>query len=503
MIKFTRARYYLSDKGIQEKTSQLIIAPSELQEAYNVHFYENGSWTKRAGSTRRYTNAITGSPIVTGLYELIQRNGTTRFITSADKLYLGNQGDTDPSTIAGGLTFTTGSEGENLMSMITFNNKAIGANGVENIWQYDATTAATLSGSPPISKVISVFNNFIFAAGNSTYPYRLYFSNDGDETTWDAADYIDIGDLTSPITTLAVLYGKLYVFTRRAMFELRGFDRDTFQVNEVTLSTGCVGVKAVVKIDNNLVFWSDRGIYSFDGINVHYLSQNLQTTLEGLNYGRLPYIVAELYKAKNQVWFSTSTGSNSSNNQIICMTYKPTQAEQGGITEENVAFAVYTGLAFNAFGIERSESSLDRLYGGGYTGLVFHQDVGTSDDGVGIAFKVKTPPIDMGAPEEFKRFRYIQLFNKQEGAYGLDISYSTDFGLGGSTSTIQLLVDASLWGTLIWGVGKWGGTTIIRNRVGFKASGHFMELTFTNSNADQPIVIKGFTMLAQMKGVGR
>ena len=506
MIPFTKVRYYFSDKGLQENTSELVILPSELRLARNVHFYEQGSLTKRKGYVNRFTNAITGTPIITGLYQFVKRDATKRFLIASDRLYYGNQDDASVAEVGGSLTFTPGADGENFMSMLPFNDKVIGTNGVEVIWSHNITTNATaLAGSPPIAEIIATYQNFVFLAGQNTYPYRLYFSNDGDETVWTSTDYIDIGDLTSPITGLAVLFGRLYIFTRTALYELRGFDRDTFAIQEVTLSTGCVSHKSVVKVDNNLIFFSDRGIYSFDGINVHYLSAKIKKIIEDINYNRIDKIVGELYKAKNQVWFSISTGSNVRHNKVICMTYDPTASEDAGIKKENVAFAEYTGMAFNAFGLERSTTVQDRLYAGNYAGRIFQQDITDSDDGAGIDFQVKPPPIDAGQPEEFRRFRYLWMFNKQTGNYSLTISYITDFGIGGSTTTTALSVAGanSLWGTLVWGTDKWGGDTIVKARVGLKAKGQYIEFTFSNSNSDQPIVIKGFTLLIQNKGPGR
>lgn len=506
MITLVPKRYYFSDKGLQEKTSVLVLTPNELQIARNVHYFESGSLTKRAGYLKRFTNALTGTPQITGLYELVKRDGTKRFITATDKIYFGAQGATDADEIPGGLTFTTGTSGENFMSFITFNNKVIGTNGVENVWAWDIdSNASDLAGAPPVAEIIATYQNIVFLAGNSTFPYRLFFSNDGDETTWTGTDFIDIGDLTNPITGLAVLFGKLYIFTRRAIFELRGFDRDTFAVDEVSLSVGCVAYKSIVKVDNNLIFLSDRGIYSYDGINVHYLSEKIEPTIANLNYARIGQVVAELYKAKNQIWFAVSTGSNGANNEVICMTYEPTASEGAGIKAQNVAFATYTGMAFNALGLETSDTEIDRLYAGDYAGLVYKQDQGTNDNGSGIDFVVKLPPIDMDAPEVFKRFRYLWLFVKQIGSFNLDISYKTDFAPGDTTTTVSLqqTTDASLWGSMIFGSSVWGGSSIIKSRIGLKAVGQHLELLFSNENADEAVVIKGFTILAQMKGAGR
>ncbi|CAK0754771.1 conserved hypothetical protein [Azospirillaceae bacterium] len=512
MLPLQKARYYFSEGGVQEKTSVFLLKPTELQIAQNVQYYENGALTKRAGYIKRYTNPLSGL-MITGLYDFIKRDLTHHFLTTSDKLYSSSQGDASAVELAGGLTFTTGSSGENLMSFITFNNKAIGTNGVEVIWQCDGTTGSVLAGSPPISKIIATFQNFVFLGGSSTYPYRLYFSNDGNETTWTATDYVDIGDLTSAITGLAVLFGKLYIFTRRAIYELTGYDRDTFTVNEVTLALGCVAHKSIVKVDNNLIFFTDRGIYSFDGVNVHYLSENMQVTQAGFNYARIAYVVGEHYKAKNQVWFSVPNASSGANNLVICMTYKPTLAEsQYGIsnlsyytTAQNVAFATYTGMVFNCFGLEKSDTSLDKLYAGGYTGLVWLQDSGTNDDGVAIDFAVKLPPIDGGNPETFKRFRYMKLFVKQVGNYAVNISYKTDFRPGTDTTTYSMLqtTDASLWGSMIWGTAVWGGSSIINSRVPLRALGNHLEIIFSNNVINQEVVIKGFTILFQNKGDAR
>jgi len=507
MIPLTRTRYYFSDKGLQDSINQLSILPRELQRARNVHFYERGSLTKRNGYIKRITSAISGTPKITGLHQLVNRDGTKNFVIATNALYTGDQGDASVTAIGGSLTFTPGTNGENFNSMITFNDQVIGTNGVENPWAWAGSgNAADLGGSPPIAPIIETYQNFVFLAGNSTAPYRLYFSNDGDETTWTGTDFIDIGDLTSPITGLAVLFGALVIFTRKGLYTLRGYDRDTFQVDEVTISTGCTSYKSIVKVDNNLVFWSDRGPYSFDGINVHYLGRNIQVFIEDINYSRIDKIVGHLYKAKNQVWWSISTGSNEQHNKVVCMTYDPTKSESNaGIEESGVAFSEYTGMAFNCFATETSTTELDRLYAGGYSGLIYQQDEGTNDDGSAIDFQVKTGPLDAGNPEEFKRFRYIWLFNKQQGNYSISVSYITDFGTGGSSTTVtqSLLGSNSLWGSLVWGTDVWGGTSIIKARINLKAMGHHIEITFVNSNIDQPVVIKGFSLLSQLKGVGR
>ena len=89
MIPLQTKRYYFSDRGLQEKTSVLVLTPDELQIARNVHYFESGSLTKRAGYIKRFTNELSGTPMVTGLYELVKRDGTKRFITAADKIYYG------------------------------------------------------------------------------------------------------------------------------------------------------------------------------------------------------------------------------------------------------------------------------------------------------------------------------------------------------------------------------------------------------------------------------
>lgn len=508
MIPFTVARYYASDQGIQEKMTVLTIKPNQLQQALNVHFYENGAWTKRNGYIKRTSADLTGTPIVTGLFQFIKRDGTTYFITAADKLYSSAQGDAAQVVLTGSPTFTVGTNGENFMSMLNFDNKTIGSNGVEVMWQFDGTTVSTLAGSPPLATMLANFNSFIFAAGNATYPYRLYFCNDGNETVWSGTDYIDIGDLTSPITGLAVLFNNLYIFTRKQIYQLSGYSRDTFSVSLANPTIGCVAWKSIVQVDNNLIFFSERGIYSFDGVNVHYLSEGIQLTVSKLNYSRIGQVIGGLYRAKDQVWFSVSTGSNATHNEVICMTFKPTISESSygisnvlyGQTTSSVAFAVYTNMSINAFGLERG-SGPDALYSGNYAGRVHLQDFGSNDDGAGINFFVKLPPIDCGSPEDFKRFRYMWLFNASEGAYSVTVGYISDFGTGGTTVSVSLVGGGSLWGSMVWGTDTWGGgQSIIHQRVNLNAKGRHLEITFQNSNADQPIVIKGFSILAQNKG---
>lgn len=156
----------------------------------------------------------------------------------------------------------------------------------------------------------TVHRGRMWAAGNLTYPYRLYYSvvRDGDDWTTStpastAAGSLDLDAIGDPkgITGIISFQDRLYVFMKRAIYEITGDDADTFFVRPITREVGCVSHATIKAIGNDVLFASDRGIMKLSSSDkaieteTAFVSRPIQRTWnEGLNFSILDQAWAEI-----------------------------------------------------------------------------------------------------------------------------------------------------------------------------------------------------------------
>lgn len=142
--------------------------------------------------------------------------------------------------------------------------------------------AAVLGGTPPLTDIVKVVNNYTFLALNLDAPQesRVYWSNAGDPETWGASSFLDFrrndGD---KITALGRL-GQLLVIFKTNSIGILQTDPLTFGGNALgplrtfSTSVGCGGQYAVDNLpDGSIVFLgSDGNLYRMDGQTIENLS---------------------------------------------------------------------------------------------------------------------------------------------------------------------------------------------------------------------------------------
>ena len=495
-VPLTIARYYKIKAGVSERVSDLSRDAVSLKTARNVDFFVQNAIRKRNGYTRRIATGVSSTNAITGLYEFRLRSGTAYLVSTSGATIKYDASGTW-TDITGAVTITAGQN--NKFSFDTYDDILIATNGVDPPIQWTgAGNAAALAGSPPSAmRWVAHYNEHVFLARNSTNRSRLYISNVGDPQTWGAADFIDVGaDDGEEITGLVTLYDRLFIFKRRSIYQLSGTSIGNFRVDLVSQGIGACSGWSIAVVENTIIFLSDRGFYEFSGSTPVLISDGIQNTLLGLNQTRTEFAHGIHYKRRFQYWCAVSDGSSSENDLICVYDY----AAKG--------WSFFTGIEANAFTLERSGVSMDRLYHGNYASIVFLQDNGNVDDDTdqaAISASFTLHPIDMGAPELFKRFRFVRMFFNQEGDYSVTMTYTTDFGAAGTSTSVGQSVSGnqSLWGTMTWGVDRWGGATVIRSLARLRASGHHLELTFANTSGNQPFTLQGLSVMARVKGPRR
>lgn len=122
----------------------------------------------------------------------------------------------------------------------------------------------------------------------------------------------------------------------------------------------------------------------------------------------------------------------------------------------------------------------------------------------GIDFQAFTNWKKVLSRDDIKRLWFLWFNFSKSGSYAAKLYIQKDFEtslLNALTMTILTSVTNSLWGYLIWGQGLWGGLSSTREKIQTDLYFNHLRLGIINQNAGQPIVLNGFSISAQGKGL--
>ena len=292
------------------------------------------------------------------------------------KLYKYNKSNNNLENVSKAGNYTLGIEDR--WRFVQFGEDIIAVGGTDvptQRWQLDSSTNfADLNASAPNARHIAVVRDFVMTGftneSGTTYPYRLRWSGLADITTWGSstttqADFQD----TFGIGYITGLVGGEYA----TIFCERGIIRGTyvgspliFQFDVVETSRGCSVSGSIVNVGKTTFYWSDDGIYMWDGeksipigaekVN-RWLVDNYDADLEERVYGAVDPLKQVI------VWtFPSKTGAGNADTLLIY------------------------NYALNQFSYaEIATDVVDPLFTSGYT-LEQMDTINTSIDAIGTSF---------------------------------------------------------------------------------------------------------------------
>ena len=168
---------------------------------------------------------------------------------------------------------------------VTFNDYTYMVNGLlmhndagvttVSAMRWDGATATGLvpdidgsDGHFPCARYVATFAEFVWVAytleSAVTYKNRVRFSKVNDAENWTATDYIDIdiGEDGDHITAIIPDADRLLVFKENSVYAIYGFNRDSFEVRNITRTVGCREGTQPVAATAGIFFWyAEDGIY--------------------------------------------------------------------------------------------------------------------------------------------------------------------------------------------------------------------------------------------------
>lgn len=370
------------------------------------------------------------------------------------------------------------------MNFVQASDSLFGFNGTDVIDINSSLSLTKDRAGVPKGKFGVWFHNYLFTAGVTATPNRLFWSNLGAPTTFTGSDYIDInandGDV---ITGLAVFNDELYVFKNNTIWSITGWSGSTFgattiagqNTNSRIFGYGTSSHRSIINTGRNLYYLSflggiphfrDLGLTVFaTTVDQGIVSLDIETTMNGVNKSQLAKC-AGTYDGKLIRW-AIPNGSSTFNSLVL--NFRPDIQLQSPLGIHR-SWTTSSGISVASYWMS-TISGRSKIYWGDAdtAGLINEADTSVyTDNGTAISMDVRTKDY-MFDPNKKSKFKYSYLRYKSGSAgslqYKARIDKAVDFSLQETLSLQGNSPGLGPTGTFTLGVSILGGSDTVRSRV--------------------------------------
>ena len=368
-----------------------------------------------------------GPQSMKGWLELVQVGRQVRqleqaFIDAIDsqRVYIGTDSQLFLWQAPSGLVQLGDSYTSSAWSFVTFGTWLLATNGVDTpqIWKNDLFAPAVDMTVPfDWAKIFRKLGPHIIAMNTSTNGAEIAWSSADDPDDWtptpiNSAGDLIVRDLESDIITAEYIADRLAIYSKDGMALLANTGFPFYFGQERVLDNiGAVGLNAVASVGRLNYGMGFQGIWVTDGFRADYIdSPAIRSFLEAdLNQDAVDKVVAYNDEAEQQVIWYYPSGSATENDAGIGYNY-----QNGAWTRYDFGrSAAVPRVVFN-YPLTGDDNS------------VYEQGNGLTANGEDIISWVQSRPLDMKAPELFKRIQLIRLHLEQSGTLNLSLGEQTD-----------------------------------------------------------------------------
>lgn len=483
-----------SSGGLNNKVSPVLLKDNEAADLQNVVLDTIGQFQTRSGYAKINSSTVGADTSCTGIKYYEKASGSQYLVAVFDdgtirKMDYSSGPDGTWDDITGALSFTNG---VNVPASFTVaEDTLLIEDGIGTTAPYKWTSsgnAAALGGSPPNAKIITYHKNMAFAAGNSSNPSTLYFSDLGDIENWTTGlsgnFNIETNDGTS-IRALIPGFDALYIFKDKSIWRLSGDDKDNFVLQRMIPDLGTLSNQSVARLGSDIIFVSDQGdIFIYDGsIGVKNISSKIEATIDAANFARFQYAKGIVFQDD---YYSAISSSAATEHDTVLL-----------FDTFSTSWTKFVGMAPNCWDVADDGSGQDILVFGDYGGFVYEYPSGTDDAGTAIASYYTTKQYTFNELSTIKDLRAVHVFADVQGDYDLTLDVMKDYQSTGTEYQINLTGSGDLWDSSTFDTAVYGGDGVIFGDIQPNIEGRFFQLKFSNTDSEQPIGVKGWDLYVE------
>ena len=394
----------------------------------------------------------------------------------------------------------------------TGNKSLILTDGINFPMRLVDTTWTKLNGSSDVDNAsfAETYKNRVFFAGMSQKPQLLIFTAPNSDSDFSAAGGAGSINVGFDIMALKRFRDALYIFGKTDIRKLTGDSINSFVIEEVSNSVGCIASDSIVEIGGDVLFLAPDGIRTIQAterigdIELATISKNIQQTLNlidtDFNYNQL---CATVVREKSQFRYlfgkSTLTAPNTSGFIGALRTSDQRSGWEFGDLrgfQANCAVSGYIG-------------DDEFVLHGDFDGHIYRQEQGGTFQDNNVFASYKTPFLDFGNTELRKLFNKVSIFTRPEGDNTFlvtadydwddaDVFSPNDYSITSTGSRAEYRDTATQYNTAGF---VYGGATkpVIRQTI--QGSGRAMLLRFVTTASANPFSIFGFSIQYEEAGL--
>ncbi len=383
-----------------------------------------------------------------------------------------------------------------------------------------SSNAPTDNGVPPKYSVCIYHANRLFI-NDAANPNYVWYSALGEPFTFPAANFFKVGDAASDVVKgFAIADNSVVVFCENSQWlnYMPSTDNSGWQQVRVRSNFGSKSPFSFWSYENKIGFAAYQntkftGFASLEGGAVSPSATLLTTSAAGSDFisdkiepdmftvieTYTPNISAIVYQNKAYVAVTYDSGSTT-NNRLYQFDFSHSNLAK----RQQFSWVPWTGVTPAQFAIYGGS-----LYYGSATnnGFVYKMEQSTYSDvstAINSYYWTKEFSGCKGHENLPKDFRKVKILVDLAGAYFMTIRWKVDSDSGvGQSKTIDLNPGGSLWGTMIYGTGVWGGGA---NQAEFEiplgqTQGKRIQFRFDNQNtANQRFKVHRLTYTYNVRG---
>ena len=524
------------EHGVSDSAYPHTIARTQLSKAFNFDLSKDGFMETRGGSIKITDTdpASTGSFPTAHIYTKRETDGTItrkRMMVSGTVLYEYNTSTGVWDSKQTGLA-------TDRVSMVNFVNAAgtdvmLLADG-NALYMYDGSSVSnitanfTAGSATQAPRYLLVKHNVCFAAGDDANPDVLFWCDPlKPNSDWPSNGFALLEGGLDKITGISELYNYVIVGCLNSIYMVTGRISATFALFKVNNDQGTTSHWSMVSQGGYVYFANSSGFFigklraaEDDGMDVEYISQNMQRTFSNIVAGFWDNIQGTYHDGKQAIYWTVRTGSNSHPDKLFVYSVIRSQPVLGppefGPDLRYVWAGYYTGINWNSITVQKDSNGKDELYAIDNNGTMYllHSEfkdkraVGESVAGTDVSYEIRTRAETFGGRGVTARVMewFPTLYQKHNGAFSVQFLIDSTELFPASPINIKFTGNIPYWhdGTddqisATWNGSLWVGKPILNAKLSLakKCYAVIAIITADGSNTKEEGTWVGYDMLYQ------
>jgi len=481
------------------------------EEAYNWEMSEAGL-IAAIGYIAVLSSAISGTPLLTGVFEYNGTNGRETLICAGGKVYTvtGSSANEIFTGHTAGKFYTSCEWDDGTGTPII-----LLMNGTDDFLVYDGTNCVEATITDDASPIYDTSKPY----GADVFRGRIFFYTDDKILTPRPNTYNNFDNTLSTVDAFnvdsgfggkitgvkALTDGVLVIFKERAIRRLSGSEpfgssTDPFTISPVSNEVGCVARRTIVQAGKGLeiYFLSQDGVrklqpvQEYGDIDPLMPSYAIQDEVNQWNFDgdAIKDACAVFVKKDNAVYLSVPYGAATTNNKTYVFDTVTGGVDPRGLNDFTVASMGVVGR---------------KLITGDYAGEIFRWGDNNGYNGAEITRYWKSKVICHDSMALMKAYRELCLYAEADGAGDVTVAWrvlqGADFIDKSSTESVSsggALFDSAVFDTAVWSTGEQK-----MFRIKDIGRGQAIQLILTNTSATQRPKIRLITVNYDSMGFAR